>query len=217
MKPKRAFTLVELLVVIAVIGILASLLLPALGRAKARARSIQCLNHLKQLGVATLIYADENQDKVQLHFPGEPAKTWGSALSTNQHLTASNLFVCPSYSPKEFKDWRRIYGIRLDPPAKYTSGAFDEILHLDKIRGPSGYLHLADTTSRGRGGFKAEQYFYFRVMSEKEVHARHQGRANGLFLDGHVESVGRKQLESLGIDALYERDNIPAYFGMAGP
>jgi prepilin-type N-terminal cleavage/methylation domain-containing protein len=79
MKPSlRAFTLIELLVVIAVIGILASLLLPALSRAKARAQSIKCLNQLKELGVATLIYADENQDKVQLHFPDEPEKTWGA-------------------------------------------------------------------------------------------------------------------------------------------
>jgi prepilin-type N-terminal cleavage/methylation domain-containing protein/prepilin-type processing-associated H-X9-DG protein len=212
MQPKRAFTLIELLVVIAVIGILASLLLPALGRAKARARSIQCLNHLKQLGVATLIYADENQDKVQLHFPGEPDKTWGSALSTNQHLTASNLFVCPSYPPKAFQDWRRTYGIRLDPPARATSGAFEELLLVANIRSPSDYVHLADTTSQGRGRLKAEQYFYFRVVSENEVHARHQGRANGLFLDGHVESLRRSRLEGLGIQALYKRDLIPGYF-----
>lgn len=217
MKPNlRAFTLIELLVVIGVIAILASLLLPALSRAKARASSIQCVNHLKQLGVATLIYADDNQHKVQVHFPGEPGKTWGSALSTNQNLAASNLFLCPSYPPKAFKDWWRTYGIRRDPPSEYASGEFDEILHVDQIRAPSVYLHLADTTSQGRGGFAAEQYFYFRVISENEVHARHLGSANGLFLDGHVESARRQQLEALGIHALFGRDVIPKYFGAVG-
>jgi prepilin-type N-terminal cleavage/methylation domain-containing protein len=59
-----AFTLVELLVVIAIVAILAGLLLPALGRAKQKAQGIQCLNHLKQLTLAWLMYADDHQDRV---------------------------------------------------------------------------------------------------------------------------------------------------------
>jgi prepilin-type N-terminal cleavage/methylation domain-containing protein/prepilin-type processing-associated H-X9-DG protein len=101
-RPTRgAFTLIELLVVIAIIAILAAMLLPALSQAKERAKRVKCTSNMRQVGIATFMYGNENRDQVPQH-DAQGNWLWDLPAPTLQALTQSGakrqILYCAGYS-----------------------------------------------------------------------------------------------------------------------
>jgi len=191
------FSLVELLVVVAIIALLAALLLPALARAKEKARSMQCVSNLRQWGLAYGMYADDNDDALPRRGQGvqvlnqiDRPEDWFNALPAYFALPSFQQMVTDKQTPSEHSKSLFICPTANDPGGAYflpygmnmnlCPWNLPTPTKFSKVAQPTRVVALADAP-----GPYASTYPSSRPYS---VIARHTARVNLLFLAGEVQN-----------------------------
>ncbi len=220
---KTHFTLIELLIVISIIAILASMLLPALSKAREKSRATSCVSNLKQNGSAVLMYVGDNNDMIPCNQPAAggltgywayqiaPYNGWGGeALYPN--MTEANklndffvkgVYRCPSFPLETFKS---ISGFQ----DKYLYGAVGygwnslkpgvgEGLKINRIRNTSTKFFAGDGTDFGSVEWHFRGFWHPSEWSgtgnaNLNIGNRHSNGVNALMADGHVQYWRRDEL-----------------------
>ncbi|MDD7984660.1 prepilin-type N-terminal cleavage/methylation domain-containing protein [Lentisphaera marina] len=184
----KKFTLIEVLVAIAIIGILASMLLPVLGKARRTAKTVLCKNNLKTLGMANFIYGD-NWDNYPVPYRDNNGNWWYKNSEFKEYYPyfrqdQNNFQVNASCHEAVARTADTTNGIRGDLVYGHNmigGGSGNSLgfrgISYQMISSPSSFLHYSEQNNQDAG------------INSDNFDSRHEDKSNVLYLDGHVAPI----------------------------